>query len=452
MKRIAQRIRESYWLRSGAFTFLQRFSIALFGFASFVILVRLLDVDDFGVWVLYVSFSSVIELVREGFVKNPLIRRFISTDPEEHPFIISASLLINIGLFVLLAILLMAFARPISSWMNAPSMEILLYLYIPNAFLHTFFLHFTVLQEAHLNFKATFWAYFAQKFIFLFYLLLFVFILSASPFISLSALAVVQVIATAVGVCIALYHTPKYSILRPRFHKTHFKAILNHGKYSFGTNMSSMLLNNIDSWMLGSMISPIAVAIYNPALRITRLVEIPMSSIAAVTYPKLVQKEGESSLSNAKYLYEKSVSAILATMLPIVFGVILFSYPIVELIAGQGYENAAPVLQVVMLYGLIAPFNRQFGNTLDAIGKAHLTFYFVLSSALLNTFLNYVMIRQYGIIGAATATIVTHFIGFILRQYFLSQFLSISFWEIVKQTFGWYQFGANKVVSFYNKA
>lgn len=411
---------------------------------------RLLDVTDFGVWVLYISFSSVIELIREGFVRNPLIRRFISTDPEEHPFIIGASLAINFGLFLLLAISLVVFALPISNLMNAPTMEILLYLYIPNAFLHTFFLHLTVLHEAHLNFKATFWVHFVQKFIFLFYLSLFIFIPSTSSLMSLPALAVVQIIATTISVCIALYHTSKYSDLRPRFRRSHFKAIFNHGKYSFGTNMSSMLLNNIDSWMLGGMLSPVAVAIYNPALRITRLVEIPMSSVAAVTYPKLVQKGGESP-NNAKYLYEKSVSAILATMLPIVVGVILFSYPIVELVAGKGYEDAAPVLQVVMLYGLVAPFNRQFGNTLDAIGKAHLTFYFVFSSALLNTLLNYVLIRQYGVIGAATATIATHFVGFILRQYFLSQSLSISLWGIIRQTFDWYRFGAGKVISSYHK-
>ena len=212
-----------------------------------------------------------------------------------------------------------------------------------------------------------------------------------------------------------------------------------------------MLLNNIDSWMLGSMISPSAVAIYNPALRITRLVEVPMSSVAAVTYPKLVRKEGDSSTTNAKRLYEKSVSAILATMLPLVAGIIIFSYPIVRLIAGEEYEEAAPVLQIVMLYGLIAPFNRQFGNTLDAIGKAHLTFYFVFSSALLNTLLNYLMIRQYGVMGAAIATIATHFTGFVVRQYFLSQSLSVSFWEILRQTLNWYRLGIDKVISFYNK-
>ena len=115
---------------------------------------------------------------------------------------------------------------------------------------------------------------------------------------------------------------------------------------------------------------------------------MPMSSVAAITYPKLVGSD-KNSLSNAKVLYEKSVAAILATMIPIVLGVIILAKTIVVFIAGEGYEEAGSILQIVMLYGVIAPFNRQFGNTLDAIGKAHWTFYFVLSSAVLNIVLNY---------------------------------------------------------------
>ena len=411
---------------------------------------RLLSVTDFGVWVLYTSFVAVIELVREGFVRNPLIRGFISTNEDKHSLIIGASLLINLGLFVLLAVLIATFSHHLSSWMSAPSLELLFYLYIPNAFLHTFFLHFTVLHEAHFNFKATFWTHFVQKLIFLLYLLPFVFV-SFAHSISLPALAVVQIVATAIGLGIALYHARRYSVFRPRFDLAHFKVVFNHGKYSFGTNISSMLLNNIDSWMLGSMISPAAVAVYNPALRITRLVEVPMSAVGAITYPKLVRKDNGSALDNTKHLYEKSVATILAMMLPVVIGVIVLSYPIVRLIAGDGYEEAAPVLQVIMLYGLIAPFNRQFGNTLDAIGKAHLTFYFVLASALLNSALNYFMILNYGVMGAAIATITTHFVGLILRQLFLRHLLDVSLLNILVQSLNWYKFGAQKVLSFRSK-
>ena len=446
MKRIAQRIRESYWLRSGALTFLQRFSIALFGFFSFVILVRLLSIPDFGTWVLYTSFIAVVELLRGGFIKNPLTRRFLSTDPSDHPAVVSAALLVNGILFIVLSAAVAILAVPVSVWMDAPLLKPLCYLFIPNAFFYTFFLHYTTLHEAHLNFKASFWAYFVQKALFFFYLL-FVLFFSDSIAVSLIDLAIVQIIAMVISSVISVWFARNYSVHRFEWDRSHLLAILHHGKYSFGTNVSSVLLNNIDSWMLGGMLSPAAVAIYNPALRITRLVEIPMQSVAAITYPKLVQKSTEVSLTNAKHLYEQSVAVILAIMIPLVFVVIVFANPIVVLVAGDNYEAAATVLQITMLYGLLAPFNRQFGITLDAIGKARLTFYFVVISAIVNTGLNFIMIQRLGVVGAAYATTATHVLDVILRQLFLRHILGTNFLGILQKTRTWYQVGFHKAIS-----
>ena len=447
IKRIAQRVRTSYWLRSGAFTFLQRFSIALFGFFSFVILVRLLSVTDFGVWVLYTSFVAVIELLRDGFIRNPLTRKFLSTEPEDHPSVVSAALLVNGLLFLLLSFGVVMLAEPIGVWMDAPALSVLCLLYVPNAFFNTFFLHYTTLHEAHLNFKASFWAYFTQKGLFFFYVLGLL-LLGEPTTVSLIDLAVAQVAAMAVSAGVSIWLARNYAVHRMKWNRDHLLAILNHGKYSFGTNVSSVLLNNIDSWMLGGMLSPAAVAIYNPALRITRLVEIPMQSVSAITYPKLVQKGVNPSLANAKHLYEQSVAIILAIMIPIVLVVIVFASPIVVLIAGDNYEAAAVVLQITMLYGLLAPFNRQFGITLDAIGKARLTFYFVIISAVVNTVLNFIMIQRLGVMGAAYATTATHVLDVVLRQLFLRHTLGTNFLEILRKMRVWYLLGIHKILSF----
>lgn len=404
----------------------------------------MLDVEDFGAWVIYISFTAVIELVREGFIKNPLIRHFVSCDTKDRAVVAGSAFVLNTILFLVLSFVLIILASPLSRWMNAAELQLLFYVYVVHAFFYTFFLHFNALHEAQLNFKASFWSYFVLKLFFLVYVLAAFFFEGIS--LSLFNLAVAQVIATIFSIGVSVWHSKEYQFLRFGYQLKYLRAIFNHGKYSFGTNLSSMILNNIDSWMLGGILSPAAAAIYNPALRITRLVEVPMSSVASITYPKLVGSD-TNSLKNAKVLYEKSVAAILATMIPVVIGVIIMAYPIVVFIAGEGYEEAAPILQIVMLYGIIAPFNRQFGNTLDAIGKAYWTFYFVLSSAALNVLLNYFMISAFGIIGAAIATVTTHLIGFFARQYFLNQVIGVNLIEIVNQTGYWYKFGFLKLAA-----
>ncbi len=176
-----------------------------------------------------------------------------------------------------------------------------------------------------------------------------------------------------------------------------------------------------------------------------------MQSVSAITYPKLVQKGADASLVDVKHLYEQSVAIILAIMIPVVLVVVVLADPIVVLIAGDDYEAAATVLQITMLYGLLAPFNRQFGITLDAIGKARLTFYFVVISAVVNTGLNFIMIQRLGVVGAAYATTATHMLNVGFRQLFLRHTLGTNFLGILQKTWAWYQVGVHKAISFASK-
>src|SRR5918996_769056 len=91
-----KKINISYWLRSGSFTFLNKVFVTLFGFINFYILIRVLSKEDFGAWVLFISVASLMELIKHGFVRNPLIR-FLAMSPQgESSRIQTASLVLNI--------------------------------------------------------------------------------------------------------------------------------------------------------------------------------------------------------------------------------------------------------------------------------------------------------------------------------------------------------------------
>ena len=167
-----------------------------------------------------------------------------------------------------------------------------------------------------------------------------------------------------------------------------------------GTNLGSMFIKSIDQLMLGAMISPAAVAIYATAIKITNLVEVPTQSIAAIVFPKSAQKiEEKDGKESVRKLYEKSVGIILALIIPGIIFVLLFPKWVIWVVAGDQYMDAAPVLQITMLYGLFVPFARQFGTMLDSMGKPHINFIVVMGSALLNVVFNYVFITQFAIIG-----------------------------------------------------
>jgi lipopolysaccharide exporter len=64
--------KSNYWLKSGTYTILQRFFNVLFGFGAFAILVRVMPKNEFGVWALFVSVTSLIEVARIGLIQNAL--------------------------------------------------------------------------------------------------------------------------------------------------------------------------------------------------------------------------------------------------------------------------------------------------------------------------------------------------------------------------------------------
>lgn len=186
-----------------------------------------------------------------------------------------------------------------------------------------------------------------------------------------------------------------------------------------------MVVRNLDSWMLGAMLSPTAVALYNPAVRIANLFEIPATSLASVAFPQAVKRIDEEGESAAKKIYEKSSVFIFASILPFVIFVLVFAEEVVVLIAGKEYIETSSIIRVTILYGLVIPFNKQFGIVLDAMGKAKLNMWYVIRNLFINLILNYLFIKSFGVIGAAYATLSTFIISSILNQVYMYRHMHV---------------------------
>lgn len=429
-----KKINGSYWLRSGSFTFMNKVSVVLFGFINFYILIRLLSKEDFGAWVLFLSIASLMEPIKRGFVRNPLIR-YLAMSPDQAVSIQTASLLLNLVTGLLQMVFLFLCAVFLSDFWNLPQLRSLFMIYTVATALLIPINHFDIMQQARMQFKGPFISNFIRHLgLFLFILVVFIFGLP----VHLDHLAYAQVAAVFISGFVSYKYAIPYLQLSKTIDWKWFRELRSYGFFTFGTNVSSMINKSIDSWMLGRMVSPAAVAIFNPAIRIANLVEVPTETLTSILFPKLSQRIAEEGPKSAKYLYEKAVGTITSFMVPVVVFVIVLADPIVEFIAGPGFEETVPILQITMLYGLIIPFNRFLGITLDAIGKAKVNFLFVLRNAVINIISNYFFIRHFGTIGAAYGTLTTYVLVLIMNQIYLHKFLNVRMTSIFKYMFGNY--------------
>jgi hypothetical protein len=78
----------SYWIRSAFYTFLQRFSLTLFGFVNFLILIRSLSKPQMGVWAFFLVVTTLFESTKSNLLKNAHIK-FVGNSNREKTAIAS---------------------------------------------------------------------------------------------------------------------------------------------------------------------------------------------------------------------------------------------------------------------------------------------------------------------------------------------------------------------------
>jgi len=439
-----------YWLVSGFLTVLQNFSGVFFGFAGFFILVRSLDKVDYGVWVLFMSTITIFEAIRSGLIQTALIRYLAANDPEHHPSIISASLLLS-GLVTAFCVALsLLFSPSLARLWDSPQLVGLFLVYNLGFILSGLLNLFNWLEQATFRFKGIFLTGLVRQVIFF----LFVGVCYALDYrIQLIELVWVQVISIAAATLLA------YSYVRPQLRFTRartgewVKKLFGYGKYGFGTSVSSLLSGTLDQMMLGALLSPAASGAFNIAVRITNLIDIPTNAMAVIVFPQSARRMAEEGKEAIKYLYEKSVGTTLAILLPGVVFLYFFADWAINLIAGERYDDSIPLLKITLLYCLLIPYGRQFGTILDSIGKTKVTFYVVLFTTLVNLGLNFIMIKQMGVLGAAYATLISNIVGFIIAQVLLKKEVSVNVFNTFVYMYRFYpEFFQKYVRPFVSKA
>ncbi|UBM60729.1 flippase [Marinilongibacter aquaticus] len=426
---------KNYWLVSGLLTLVQNFSGVLLGFASFYLLIRVLSKEEYGVWVLFMSTITILEAIRNGLIQTALVRYASASEKGEFASIITAAAFLNISVTVICIVLILIFAGFLARLWDSPKVEMLLYLFIISFSISGFLNLFNWIEQAKLNFKGIFVSNLIRQSIFCFFVLAVYF---SSTAISLSTLVWVQILGIALAAIAAFFSVRKnlhFSLVNVR----HWvKKLISYGKYGFGTSVSSLLSGTVDQMMLGAMLSPVASGAFNIAVRITNLVDIPTNAMAVIVFPQSAKRMASEGKEAIKYLYEKSVGTTLAILLPGLFLLYFFAEFTLEFIAGERYSASYPLLKVTLIYSILIPFGRQFGTIFDSIGKTKTTFYVVLFTTVANLLLNYFFIGQWGVMGAAYATLVSNIVGFAVAQVLLKREIAVSLRNVWMYTYKFY--------------
>lgn len=403
---------------------LLRASIPVFGVINFMIIVRIFEEEEVGVWVLYMTIMALIEVIKTGFLKSATIWSLNKDDQDHSKLILSSSLGLNI-LLTLAFIVLILIVIVILQWGGTYILlSRLLLFYCIQLLIHIPFSHLEYYHTSQLGFRNLMFAYIIRNFSFFIFLGSIYFF--SMPHEKLEYLVLYQSVGIIFG-AIFLNRFCDYKIDLKIYSRKYWKQIMNYGKYVFATNASSTLFRSTDHYMLAGLINSTAVAYYNVALRITNLMDLPSTAVAEVLFPMSIKTSDRKDL---KAIYEKAVGYILAFAVPSSLAVFLLAKPIVIFIAGSDYLASVGILQITLIYGLILPFLKQFGTVIDALNYPKINFYLMFGTFIVNIVFNYLCINKFGLMGAAYGTLISYFFTLCASQLILKKFLNIEFFKI----------------------
>ncbi len=389
---------------------------AILGLVTFSLLARSLSQDDFGFWGFFIASFTLFDMLRSGLLSSAMIKAIAECNEEEE-----AARVIGSGwrLSLLITLIAAVVVSPIFYFIYKAKGE-LGYLLVAQWFTALAFASVphtiaTWILNAYLRFDRIVWirflvqgAFFAGVVLeyFLDMGLWFVFVV----YFGANLLATLLVLIRKWG---------KLHFFR-RATKQTSRSLLNFGKYSMGTLIGSNLLRSSDTFIIVSFLGPAANAVYMVAERLIGLFDIPLQALVSLAFPTLAKKytQGEKDTFEREFEVSAGFSTIL--LIPVSILTFLFAEPLVVLLGGAEYANAANILRIFAVYTALTPLDRFSGIALDVLHRPHLNFYKVLAMLAANVIGDLIVVHYTdNIAWVAFVSIITFATGIVFGFVFL---------------------------------
>lgn len=196
------------------------------------------------------------------------------------------------------------------------------------------------------------------------------------------------------------------------------KSMIKYGLLIMITNCVSSVLHYFDTLLVGIVIADeLVLADYKVAVTIPNALNFIPAACITFIYPYFVKHKDDYA-----WLKKNTRRVQLGLAIPsilIAVGGSIFAPLIMRLVFGAQYESAASIFVVLMItYVFTALFRTVYGNILAMMHKVKANFILSSAECAINIVLDVVLIKRYGSIGAAYATLVITVLSSLLSGFY----------------------------------
>jgi polysaccharide transporter, PST family len=265
-------------------------------------------------------------------------------------------------------------------------------------------------------------------------------LLLKAPLTAFVIAATAEVFVAQIGLVI-MYHATGNSIFKWKWKFTVARNMLKDSWPLMLSVISTLLYMRIGQVMLGQMASYSALGDYSAAVKISEVWYFVPIVISTTIYPKLIECKKIS-----EELYYRRMQEFFSLMMLISYAAVIptffFGQYIIHIIFGEQYVKAAAILSMHIWAGLFVALSNGRSNWCNIENFTRGTFYATLTGAIINIILNIPLIKMFGGMGAATATMIARIVSgyfatiFMSKRIFIMQtksFFLSGLYDLVKQ-------------------
>lgn len=207
--------------------------------------------------------------------------------------------------------------------------------------------------------------------------------------------------------------------IRPRRPaKHHFESLFRYAKFSWLGGLQSRSFNEVDILVLGFFVQTSLVGVYSVAWSIATFLQLFSSAIRTTIFPEISYTSAQESEQAAATMVEDALSYTGLIAIPGLVGGLILDERLMRLY-GPEFIQGTTVLWLLISATLVYSFQDQLMNALNGLNRPDLAFRINLVFIALNAGLNILLIWQFGIEGAAVATLFSAIVGLVLAYYTL---------------------------------
>lgn len=214
------------------------------------------------------------------------------------------------------------------------------------------------------------------------------------------------------------------------------KRMFNIGSQMQISKLAAFASDKYDEFLLAYFSVIGNVTFYNLATRMTRVGKIIPTQFIIQVAPVAAELNAKSKTGLLESLFEDMTKYLTLVTIPIYFFMILFANDLIYSWVGPGYEISAYLLRIIAVGGLINLLLSAPGNSITPnIGVPKFSMREGIIYLSINIILSYLLVKYYGIVGAAYGSAISTTIAAIYVFIVSVKFFGNNFYSILKNIF-----------------